>query len=241
MWLPAQVRKISGHDLVIRLDEKPNVERLKTMYSGDLSKVYAKVDLVDPRKARPKQRALFFALLNDIWDWTGYPQSDMKSYFYNEYQRKTYGLSISLKDESDTTVSEANLLINIVLEFMFDWNVPFKQGYELLPKEESYYMYLCCKYRKCAICGANNSQIAHYEAVGSEGRKKSDHRQKHFWCLCKRHHREQHNLGVQSFVNKYHINPIKLDEQVLKSLGVMTQKRMDEIDGERNMETYKKL
>ncbi|MCP9313835.1 putative HNHc nuclease [Liquorilactobacillus satsumensis] len=222
MWLPAQVRKISGHDLVIRLDEKPNVERLKTMYSGDLSKVYAKVDLVDPRKARPKQRALFFALLNDIWDWTGYPQSDMKSYFYNEYQRKTYGLSISLKDESDTTVSEANLLINIVLEFMFDWNVPFKQGYELLPKEESYYMYLCCKYRKCAICG-KHADIHHVETIGMGGnRTHVDHTKRHVMALCRQHHREIEQIGSKEFSSKYHVpvNGILLDEETLRKIGI---------------------
>lgn len=224
MWLPAQVRKISGHDLVIRLDEKPNVERLKTMYSGDLSKVYAKVDLVDPRKARPKQRALFFALLNDIWDWTGYPQSDMKSYFYNEYQRRTYGLSISLKDESDTTVSEANLLINIVLEFMFDWNVPFKQGYELLPKEESYYMYLCCKYRKCAICG-KHADIHHVngDTVGSGGnRNHIDHSKRHVIALCRAHHSEVHKIGQKEFSEKYHLpmSGIKLDVETLKLIGI---------------------
>lgn len=241
MWLPAFVRNFRGTQLLVQLEQSVNLERLKTMYDGNLSKILVRIEFIDPRKARPKQRALFFALIGDIWNWSGQPVEELKEYFYIQYAIKTAGGMISLADDTKNTVSDANKLLEIVIGFMFDFRVPFKDGYELLPKDETYYMYLCCKHRKCAVCGTKDSQIAHYEAVGSEGRKESDHRQKHFWCLCERHHREQHNLGVQSFVNKYHINPIKLDEQVLKNLGVMTQKRMDEIDGKRHMETYKKL
>lgn len=232
MWLPAFIQRIKDNQLVVLLEQSINLEHLKTMYNGNLSKIYARIEIIDPRKIRPSQRRLFWALCEDIWAWNGQPKEDLEDYFKFQYAVKTCGKEISLKDDSSTTVSDANELLNIVTDFILENGVPVKQGYELLPRDENYFLYNCCKYRKCMICGSSDGQMAHYEAVGSEGRKQADHRNKHFWCLCQKHHHEQHNLGVRSFMNKYHIKPIKLSEQTLKDLGVMTRKRMDEIDEE---------
>ena len=223
MWLPAQVRKISGHDLVVRLDEKPNVERLKTMYSDDLSEVYAKIDLVDPRKARPKQRALFWALMSDIWKWSGQPTGEIKEYFYNRYTIKTYGETISLANDTHSTVSDANKLLEMVIDFMFKWQVPFKEGYELLPKEESYYMYLCCKNRICAVCGKEHAEIHHLETIGMGGnRTHVDHTKRHVMSLCHDHHQEIETIHTKAFCSKYHLpeTGIKLDVETLKLIGI---------------------
>ncbi|HJE97910.1 MAG TPA: putative HNHc nuclease [Ligilactobacillus acidipiscis] len=233
MWLPAIVSQFVNNKLTVIVEESLNIEHIKTMYGENFKHIFARIEIVDPRKVRPVQRKLFFALLNDIQTWSGAPMKDfLKDFFYTTYAIENDGAEISLADDTKNSVSDANKLLDIVIDFMFEWSVPFKQGYELLPRDENYFLYNCCKYRKCMICGSSDGQMAHYEAVGSEGRKQADHRNKHFWCLCQKHHHEQHNLGVRSFMNKYHIKPIKLSEQTLKDLGVMTRKRMDEIDEE---------
>ncbi|MBN7275079.1 hypothetical protein GNF18_08010 [Ligilactobacillus pobuzihii] len=240
MWLPAFIKQIKGVELLVKLGQSINLEHLKTMYNGDLSKIYARIEIVDPRKVRPAQRKLFFALLNDIQTWSGAPMKDfLKDFFYTTYAIENDGAEISLADDTNNSVSDANKLLDIVIDFMFEWSVPFKQGYELLPRDENYFLYQCCKHRKCMICGADNAQIAHYTAVGNRSRKRVDHRKLPVMCLCgQKHHPEQHKIGIKSFCNKYHIKPVYLSEDDLMKLHIMTRKRMDEIDEEANLERY---
>src|SRR5699024_7158183 len=154
MWLPAFIKQIKGAELLVKLEQSINLEHLETMYNGNLSKIYARIEIVDPRKARPAQRRLFFSLLMDIETWSGAPMKDfLKDYFYTAYSIENDGAEISLADDTKNSVSDANKLLDIVIDFMFSWSVPFKQGYELLPRDENYFLYQCCKHRKCVICG----------------------------------------------------------------------------------------
>ncbi|KRN31124.1 putative HNHc nuclease [Liquorilactobacillus mali] len=222
MWLPAFVRKISGNQLIIQLEKSLNIERLKTMYSNHLENINLRIEIVDPRKARPKQRALFFALIGDIWNWSGQPVEELKEYFYIQYAIKTAGRMISLADDTKNTVSDANRLLEIVIDFMFEYRVPFKQGYELLPKSEEYYLYQCCKHRVCMICG-KHSDLHHLETIGMGGnRTKVDHTKRGLVALCRVHHMEIEQIGINAFEQKYHIKVkgIKLDVDTLRSLGV---------------------
>lgn len=59
-------------------------------------------------------------------------------------------------------------------------------------------------------------------------------------ALCRTCHNEFHQIGPVKFTQKYHVQPIKLNEETLIDLGVMNRKRMNKID-QRNLETGKKL
>ena len=228
-----------GKDLVVHLSQEPDEDHLETL-NGQSDQVWVDLTFADPRQARPQQRRLFFALLNDIAEHFVVPQEFLKTMFYTQYEFYTAGKSISLADTTKSSVSDANQLLDLVIDFMFEWHVPFKKGYELLPKDEAYYQYECCRHRVCAICGREHADIHHWDAVGSETRKLADHRQHRFMALCRTCHNEFHQIGPIRFTQKYHVQPIKLDEETLIKLGVMSRKRMNEID-ERNLETGKKL
>lgn len=47
-------------------------------------------------------------------------------------------------------------------------------------------------------------------------RKTMDHYDKHVLALCRKHHNEQHNIGVKSFDDKYHLHNswITVDEKL---------------------------
>lgn len=212
---------MQGNDIRIKGDTKPNIDRLKTMYDGKLNRVLMRYEFVDPRKARPKQRRLFFALISDIWNWSGQPPEDLKTYFYFRYAIR-YGKEISLKDTAPTTVTDATNLLQLVIDFMFEFNVPFKAGYELLPKEENYFLYECCKHRKCLIC-YRYADIHHVDTVGmGRNRDHLDHTQLHVMPLCRKHHTEIEKIGGKLFGMKYHVptTGIKLDVKTLKRIGV---------------------
>lgn len=218
----AKLIKLEGNEVTFKLDQLPNIERLKTMYGDDLSKVVADVRFADPRRATPQQRALFFALIGDISKWSDTPTDYLKDYFYNKYRMATYGGEISLKDTTESTVSEVSLLLNQVIEFMFEFNVPFEKGYELLPREESYYLFLCIKYRKCILCG-KKADIHHVDALGmGSNRTKSKHLKHHFMALCRTHHQEIEQIGRPAFAIKYFVpvDGIKIDLPTLQRLHI---------------------
>ena len=229
------IAKRQGMDLIIHLDHEPNLDHLETV-NGQTNQVWVDLTFADPRKVRPQQRRLFFALLNDIAEYFVVPQEFLKTLFYTQYEFYTAGKSISLSDATKSSVSDANQLLDLVIDFMFEWHVPFKRGYELLPKNEEYYQYECCRHRVCAICGREHADIHHWDAVGTETRKLADHRQHRFMALCREHHTEFHTLGADSFSLKYHVRPTKLKPADLIKLGVMTQKRINEIDRRKSNE-----
>ncbi len=78
-----------------------------------------------------KQRALFFALLQDIWRWSGEPVDWLKEYFYARYTIRTQGDEISSANGTSNSVTEARYLLDDVVKFIFEYDVPIRSGYML--------------------------------------------------------------------------------------------------------------
>lgn len=206
--------------LAIKPVESLNLDHIETV-SGSKDEFYIDWELADRRKLRAKQRRLFFALINDIVQWSVMPQEYIKDMFYLQYSAYT-GKEISLADSSKTSVSDVNVLIDLVIDFMFEWNVPFKEGYKQLPREERYFIYQCCRHRRCLVCG-DSADIHHLDTVGmGVDRRKVDHTQKHVMPLCRTHHENYHQLGAEKFAELYHVpvDGIKLDVETLKKIGI---------------------
>ncbi|MGR3916693.1 putative HNHc nuclease [Pediococcus acidilactici] len=209
-----------GRDLIIHLDRPLNQDHLETV-SGGQGEFYVDFEVADPRKVRAQQRRLFFALLHDIETYFVVPSEFLKSMFYTQYEFYTAGKSISLSDATESSVSDANQLLDLVIDFMFEWRVPFKKGYELLPKEENYYLYQCCRHRVCTIC-SKHADIHHIDVVGRTNRNKVDYTKRHVMALCRVHHSEIESIGSAKFAAKYHVpvNGIKLSVEDLKRLKI---------------------
>lgn len=209
-----------GKDLIIHLDRPLNQDHLETV-SGGQGEFYVDFEVADPRKASVQQRRLFFALLHDIETYFVVPSEFLKSTFYTQYEFYTAGKSISLSDTTESSVNDANTLLDLVIDFMFEWHVPLKKGYELLPKEENYYLYQCCRHRVCTIC-SKYADIHHIDVVGRTNRNKVDHTKRHVMALCRVHHNEIESIGAIKFAQKYHVpvTGIKLKIEDLQKLGI---------------------
>lgn len=206
---------------VQKLTHKPNLDHVETV-SGSADEYYTYSELADTRKARPQQRRLFFALLSDIYTWSGMPTDFLKNLFYLQYESYTFGKQISLSDTTESSVSDANQLLDLVIDFMFEWHVPFKKGYKLLPREQEYYLFQCCRHRVCMICG-NRADIHHVDVIGAGlNRTHVDHTKRHVMALCRVHHSEIEQIGSVAFSAKYHVpvEGIKLDKETLKRIGL---------------------
>lgn len=209
---------------VVCLDEQLDVSLLEhlTNVTNQTDNFPVEINFIDPRQARPQQRALFFALLHDIWEYTGQPEDYLKDYFYSRFAIKTNGKEISLANGTKSTVTDATCLIDDVIDFIFEYDVPIRSGYQLLPRDESNFQYRCIKHRKCLICG-RHADINHIDEVGmGRNRNHLDHTQARLSALCRGHHREFHQIGYQAFCDKYKLRGlgVKVDAKTLRKIGM---------------------
>lgn len=177
------------------------------------------VRIHDPFKITDKQRRKIFALVNDIEAHTGMPRDYMREMFA-DYVRMLEGYEEHLSLAS-CSKQQASEIIEVIIKWIFIHDIPLNYKTSDLMKEDKAFIYAATVNRRCVICGKPNSDLAHREAVGSgRNRRAMDHHNHHVLALCRNHHLEQHNIGVDSFDNKYHLRNswIKTDEKLNKML-----------------------
>ena len=162
------------------------------------------IEIQDGKKITVKQRKKVFALLNDIEAHTGSPREDMKEMFTDFIVTLNgYSKRLSL---SDCTRKQAGELIDVILAWTFEHDIPLNYKTSDLMKQDQTFLYLATVHRKCVICGKNFSDLAHRYAVGrGRNRKEIDHYGNEVLALCFFHHKQQHDMGIQSFNEKYHL------------------------------------
>lgn len=216
----AKITNVDGDKVTLQLKESLNIERLKTIFDGYDGERQAEIFIKDPRGFTVEQRKFFFALLNDIYKETGLSIDEMKDYIYSMFRYAT-GDNISLSNQSVSTVDDVSYLTNLVLDFIFEHDIPFKDGYEVPPQNIQYFFYKCVTNRTCCICGKKNADIDHFDkALGRRKRKEVNHTEFTFAALCRTHHTEKHQMGITEFKNKYHVIGIKLNQNEIKKLRI---------------------
>ena len=175
-------------------------------------------NIIDGRTITIKQRKKVFALLNDIYQFTGQPQNDLRQMFqfYLEMMKGYDPISLS-----NCSVTVARELIEVILEWTFIHNVPLNHKTSDLLKEDSKFIYLTVINRQCIICGKPKSDLAHKQAIGrGRNRNKIDHYGHEVLALCRNHHTEQHQIGINSFNKKYHLENswVKVTPELNKKL-----------------------
>ena len=176
------------------------------------------VEIQDGKKITVKQRKKVFALLNDIEAHTGSPREDMKEMFTDFIVTLNgYSKRLSL---SDCTRKQAGELIDTIMAWVFQNDIPLNYKTSDLMKNDQTFLYLATVHRKCVICG-KHGELAHYHAVGrGRNRRKIDHTDNRVLALCHFHHKQQHDMGMDSFNAKYHLTDswVSVDERLNKML-----------------------
>ncbi|MGW7931860.1 putative HNHc nuclease [Staphylococcus xylosus] len=193
-------------------------DRTMQLIDNNIS-VLAELKIIDPQRITGKQRRKIFALVNDIEAHTGQPRDYMRQMF-QDYVKfiNGYDERISLADCSRKIAKE---IIEVIIKWVFLNDIPLNYKTSDMLKENKAFLYHATVKRQCVICGAPNSDLAHYETVGrGMNRKTIDHYDKHVLALCRKHHNEQHNIGVKSFDDKYCLKNswINVDEKLNKML-----------------------
>ena len=161
------------------------------------------IEIQDGKKITVKQRKKIFALLNDIEAHTGQPRQYMREMFIDFITfLNGYSKRFSL---SDCTRKQASELIDVILAWTFEHDIPLNYKTSDLMKQDQTFLYLATVHRKCVICG-KYGELAHYHAVGrGRNRRKIDHTDNRVLALCHEHHKMQHDMGMDSFNAKYHL------------------------------------
>ena len=175
------------------------------------------LEVIDGKKITIQQRKKIFALLNDIYLFTGQPQEDLRQQFqfYLEMIKGYERISLT-----DTTRRIASELIEVILAWTFEHDIPLNYKTSDLMKQDQTFLYLATVHRKCVICG-KYGELAHYHAVGrGRNRRKIDHTDNRVLALCHFHHKQQHDMGMDSFNAKYHLTDswVQVNERLNKML-----------------------
>ena len=176
------------------------------------------IEIQDGKKITVKQRKKIFALVNDIEGHTGQPRDWLRLMFQDYVTMlKGYSKRLSL---SDCTRKQAGELIDVILEWVFVNDIPLNYKTSDLMKQDQTFLYLATVHRKCVICG-KYGELAHYHAVGrGRNRRKIDHTDNKVLALCHKHHKMQHDMGMDSFNAKYHLTDswVQVNERLNKML-----------------------
>lgn len=181
--------------------------------------VEADVRVVDPFKITDKQRRKVFALCNDIEAYTGQPRDYMR-YLFMDYVEVLYGYEKRLS-LSDCTREQAKQVIEVILDWVFHNDIPLNYKTSDLLKNDKAFLYWSTVNRNCVICGKPDSDLAHRFAIGrGRDRTKINHFGNQVLALCRSHHNEQHQIGMDTFNNKYHLTDswVDVDERLNKML-----------------------
>lgn len=212
-----------SHDrkrVTLDLDEPLNLELVDKLSGG--APATGQLTFTDNRLISPEQRAKAWILINEIAKWQGEGRNSpeveatMKQLAINEHAEITGQFSLS-----NCNVTIARLFIETLLTFCFENDVPFATKVWDAISNSYFAQKKCLEHRECVIC-RRRAQYAHVETVGmGNNRKKIDHSKHHFMALCAIHHSEQHTIGINTFIAKYHIKPISLNFDELVKLGIM--------------------
>lgn len=198
----------------------PNIEQA-------LRRGFLKVEIIlwDGRRISPEQRRKCYALLGEIAEYTdGIRTAEtvdeqkrlLKMEFMLKRMEATERRMFSL---SDCDMSTAREFITYLIDFIIANDIPTRVPLIDNCDDIAAYMYACTMHRKCAVCG-KPADIHHCEGsrIGAGADRTKVHQLgREVLPLCRVHHTECHS-DEAGFIKKYHLQKVKLDEQLCKRL-----------------------
>ncbi|MCI1634540.1 MAG: putative HNHc nuclease [Liquorilactobacillus nagelii] len=235
--------RFAGHLLNVKNDEitlrVDDIEGLKTLFRRgkiDFDLEPHSVELISPLQQRKA-----YAMIRDIGEYQGFEQryefenlkQHLKSQFCHESSYRKFSLSNCHKDI-------ATEFISWLVEYCFYFGIPFEFKDLANTFDTGRQVYLCLVHKRCTCCGSTrNIQINHEDTVGiGNDRTHLDHRGHRLEALCNLHHHEFHQLGPTSFAAKWHFHGVKLNDDQLVSLKLMSRKQMQEFDLQYEQERF---
>lgn len=176
------------------------------------------IDFIDGRKLSDKQRRMCYSLINAIAEWSGSSTQGIKEAFKMEFWAdKIDTLAEKVFSLSNAPMSLIAEFQKFLINFILENDVPLKYSLLNYVDDIDNYVYMCLIHKKCCICG-KKADLHHVDSVGmGNDRTEVQHEGRKALSLCREHHTEIHAIGINSFLEKYHINGgIPIDKTIMK-------------------------
>ena len=185
----------------------------------------------DSRGISPEQRRKAWALIGEISAAYGYLSAgdreqlnaDMKRQFLIQRMDELTAEAIKRFSLSDCDQTTARLYITYLIDFVIEHDIPTKEMTAELCEDIEAYVYQCMLHKRCCIC-RKPADLHHVDRVGM-GRNRDDivHVGMEAITLCRDHHREAHDHGDARLLERYHLVPITITDEIAKKLNLRRQ------------------
>lgn len=207
----ADIIGYNGKELILSPHDDLNDEIIKKQVSE------IEIRLNDGRNISVVQRKKIFAIIADIAEWCGHFPEEVRETLTWDFRALYEVEDFSFSDVDMTTARD---YITYLIEFCFYHNVPTKKPLINRSDDIYQYLYLCLKYRKCAVCNKAHAEIHHVNRVGmGRNRDKINNLGLEAIALCHEHHILTETQEKKLFEDN-HIYGIPLDEYLCKRLNL---------------------
>lgn len=193
----------------------------------------ATVFLHDGRRHSRDQHGKVWALIGEIAVWAGYKaseSSDVNANLKKDFLVRRFdslsAAAIQAFSMSDADVSTVSLYIQFLIDFVLENNIPTKRPIVELCEDVQAAVYSAAINRRCIVCG-RKATLHHVDRVGmGNDRREICHIGMRALPLCwgvDGHHNEAHRTGDAALMDKYHLEPIVIDERIAKRYGLNTK------------------
>ncbi|GDZ85357.1 hypothetical protein EFN63_08400 [Leuconostoc citreum] len=205
----------AGNEIIFRFRDEESANQFLSTFQL-FKQTLVEIQVRDDREISAQQRKFIYALFRDISSWSGDLPEYVKQLFKMWFEQWKDLDEFSLRDVEKSVAAG---LITFMLDFVAEHNVPlsFKPLDALEPEDVAHFEYACLMNKCCVICGKKPSDLHHLDTIGQGvDRRKTNHLKHRAVQLCRIHHNEAHSLGIETFLSKYHIKGIKIDERIAK-------------------------
>lgn len=219
--------EIANEEIIITLPVEKVYPGLKQQIEERLNHYPIKV--IPVKRLSKAQNGLIHVLLKQFGEELGWTMQDMK-----EYQKEQFALSRDLEKFSTANcdMEMANDFIAFIIEQALENEINLyvlnkhDNRYKSILKVDKTterYVIACLRAKTCAICGRKGVDLHHWKTIASAAGtyENDDGLKTPFMSLCRIHHNEFHDKGQKEFEEKYHIEGVWLNPQlVYELLGV---------------------
>lgn len=210
-----------GMEITLTIDDKSTLNVMQHIYnfmdkplivdfSIDEAEQQARLNRI-----RPEQRKKIYALFRDISAYTGNSPENEKENLKTLFIQQTHYEPFSLSNCDWRLASD---FIEWLIDFCFENGIPLSKNPSEILDDIEKYVRVCLRHKICTICG-QAGEIHHWDTIGrGRDRTRMDHWRLRKICLCRKHHTEARQMGVNAFEDKYHVYGIvwRRDDEIHK-------------------------
>lgn len=220
MRFKCEIEKITtlkkGAKLILAIPDEQTITVLKNIYNFINKPVEVEI-LVDEERQKERllqisenQRKKIYALIRDIANYIGDSVDNTKENLKIEFLQGSEYDMFSLSNCSSELAGE---FIDFLINFAFENGVPMAEHPFKRADDIERYLAACLRHRICCVCG-QPGEVHHVETIGmGRNRAAVDDSGYEKICLCRRHHAEAHQIGINAFEDKYHVYGIVWGER----------------------------